>query len=207
MRRRAEHEIPERWLLDRLDGRLTPARAARVEEHLAASCAHCTSLLREIEALRARIADGPLPAAPRDAVRRAVKLFAAQRRSEWFERAAEGVRRVVAQLVFDQALAPAAALRAGEAAERRIVWTVGDDELFVAVSSDRTGWTVDGQFLAAKGDAAGARLRLVRGGRPLPWQTLESEGRFRMSGLEPGLYRIEGERARSLFYVPAFSLE
>src|SRR6185295_15435666 len=98
-----------RWrlLVDRRDGRLSPRRAAGVDEHLVAGCAPCGEAVRAIERLVSAIADGPPAHPPARWETAAIRLF-----RETYADSAKDVDAVAGVLLLDRADEFAVALRA-----------------------------------------------------------------------------------------------
>jgi hypothetical protein len=195
-----------RQLVDRRDGVLSGARAAAVEAHLAPGCAHCESELLEIAALQSGIAAERLPAPPRAVLRRAKRLFRGVRARA----ALAAVERVVARLVFDQRLQAVPALRSGPGAARRLLWTVGDLELFVTLQRTGAHWMLQGEFLPQEDDGESrvdGDVAIVGPFGPVAAIELDAEGCFAFRDLGPSTYELEAVVNGAHVRVPAFVVD
>ncbi len=193
-----------RRLLDVADGLFDDVRVRAASDHVESGCAPCRDELASIIALRDRVADGPLEAPPRAALRRASRLFVAAR----VRAGVAVVQRVIATLVMDGRMAAAPALRsAGDG--RRLLWTIGELELFATLSSGSRGALLRGQFLPADDEAPAptGAVRLVRDGRVAVHAELDDDGEFAARCLMPGTYVIEGEVGDVAFASPPFVVD
>jgi hypothetical protein len=131
-------------LADLVEDRLVPAERTAVLGHLA-DCARCAaeagSLARLLDLMRTDDSTDP----PAHVASRAVRLIRARAVP-----AGHGLRqRLVAALTFDSRLTPGPVfgLRAGPAAERQMVYSVGDYDLELRVAESGDAWAVSGQML------------------------------------------------------------
>ncbi len=193
-----------RRLLDVADGLLDDPRVHAASLHVEAGCARCSDELVSISALRDAVVAGPLAPPPLAAVRRATRLFATRRLREGVAAA----QRVLAALVFDQRMAAAPALRSGGDG-RRLLWTVGDMELFATLSDDGDGVTLRGQFLPSDAEAPSPSgdVRVVRDGRVAARPRLNDDAEFAARRLRAGTYVIEGEVGDVAFASPPFVVD
>jgi hypothetical protein len=191
--------------VDRRDGELAPLRDGKLTEHLAGGCASCETQLAGIDRTLSSIAAGPLPAAPRAATKRAAKLFARRRRTE----VVDGLRRVLARLVFDEGRELAGALRATPGTTRRILWNAGEHELFTTFAVGRSGWDLLGEVMPVDDDDRElvGEIALLREGREVSRCTLDADGRFTFRSLVSGGYSMQGTVDDVSFEVPTFSLD
>ena len=205
MSERCEARIPRRWLLDRFDGTLAPARSEKLAAHLAAGCSACEAGLAAIERTLAAVAAGPLPAPPRAVARRAKRLYSRRRREE----VVANVRRVVARLVFDEGRELVPELRSTPGRTRRILWSTGDHELFATFVSARKGWDFLGEVMPVDDDdrEVSGEVSLLFEGRERQRRMLDTEGRFTFRSLPSGGYSLEGTVEGTSFVVPSFVLD
>jgi anti-sigma factor RsiW len=131
-------------LADLVEDRLVPSERTAVLGHLA-GCARCaaeaSSLERLVELMRTDDSTDPPP----PVVARAVRLIRARA-----DAVGTGLRRrLIAALTFDSRLTPGPVfgLRAGPAAERQMVYSVGDYDLELRVAEAGDAWAVSGQML------------------------------------------------------------
>ncbi len=206
MTTRPDGHVSWRRLLDRRDGRdgrLTSVRAAAASAHLAEGCAACAGEADAIERLVAAIAEGPPDEPPRRAVDSAIRVYrescAAFLRDEG---------EVLGVLILDsigEFAEPAASLRADASEVRRILWRVGEYEVDASVVGRPGGADLLGQMVPG-GDDPAANVTgevSVRGGRGVRARTkIESDGRFTLRGLLPGVYTIEGRADAMRFVLP-----
>ena len=190
-----------RRLLDVADGLLDDPRVRAAKEHVDAGCVRGGAELESIMSLCTSLAAGPLERPPRAALRRASRLFATQRLAA----GVAAVRRVRATLVLDQHLASVPALRSSGDG-RRLLWTIGDMELFATLVGDRRGATLRGQFLPSDADAPvpSGDIRVLRDGRVSARAKLDGDGEFSAHQLRAGTYVIEGEVGDVVFASPPF---
>lgn len=192
-----------REVADLVDGVLAGARRRRVEEHLAAGCATCDAALGRTRALVGALRAGPLPAPPAAVRRRAVALFGAARRRAF----AESVREVLASLLVDQRVAPAAALRGAAGSGRRLLWLVPGAELVVAVNERGGRADLHGQVLPEDDTdrlAPVGSVRLLRDGAIVSEQDLDAEGEFALCDVPAGTYVLHGVADGIAFRTPPF---
>lgn len=201
-----DKHISFRWLLERHDKRLSGVRAESVESHLATVCATCDETLDGIARMTTGVREGPLPSPPRAAIRRARRLFVSRKIAHAVERA----REVVARLVFDQRSTPALALRTARGSSRRLLWNLGDLEMFAVVTAGAGGFSLEGQILPTEDDGCAVvsgSVFLASGGRSVARVSLDPEGRFRFTGLSRGTWAMEGEAEGVAFRVPPFVVD
>jgi hypothetical protein len=191
--------------VDRHDGELAASRVTKLAEHLARGCTSCETQIAGIERTLSAVAAGPLPAAPRAVTRRAAKLFTRRRRAE----AVDGLRRVLARLVFDEGRELAGALRAAPGASRRILWIAGEHELFTSFVAGRAGWDLLGEVMPVEDDdrELAGEIALIKDGREISRCALDADGRFTFRSLASGGYSMLGTVDGTPFEVPTFSLD
>jgi hypothetical protein len=193
-----------REIADLVDDTLRGARRDRVEAHLASGCGRCAGAVDRTRSLLGALAAGALPRPPAAVRRRASALFGAARRRE----TARAVREVLASLLVDQRLAPAATLRSGPGTGRRLLWTIPGAELVAAVSTLGGGSDVLGQVLPDEdGDDVPApcgRVWLERDGTPGGEVELDDEGGFALRGVASGTFVLRGVVDGTAFRTPPF---
>lgn len=200
---RHDEHIPFRWLADRADGTLDPARVAECDAHLAEPCAPCSARFENVKSMLDVIRAGTLEEPPHTLDRRVVALFAENRPgTSWAPEEA-----LVGALMSDFTADLGYAMRSGAATSRRLLWTVGEYELDAAVTPAGAGLDVLAQVVPLGSDAEhvpgdavsdgtlAGRVRAVRGRRAVAEASIESDGRFTFRGLKPGGYTFEGEIA------------
>jgi hypothetical protein len=192
-----------RRLVDLRDGVLAGARLRATEEHLARGCAACDTQLADIVRLEESVAAGRLPAPPRALVRKVKQVFRRQR----VRSAVEGVRRLVARLVFDQELSPVPALRSASGSARRLLWNVGDLELFVTLHRSGAAWNLRGEFLPVEDDgetSVEGDVALLGPHGPVAATELDPGGAFAFRDVGPDRYEFEAVVNGARVLVPAF---
>lgn len=186
-----EDHVRLRWLADRRDGRLSPRRREAVESHLASGCAPCARAAVRLDRAVGALREGALAAPPAALVRRASRLFAAQR----WSRALSAPVELLARLVFDQRVEVVPALRSAVGESRRMLWAVGEHELDLAISEGSGDTELDGQFLPAEDDgisSVAGEVTAWRDGRAVATTPLDADGRFRFARLSGGVYALLG---------------
>jgi len=195
-----------RRLVDHHDGVLSGTWRARTQAHLSGGCGPCEGALHEIATLQSAILAGPLPAPPKAALKRARRLFAARRVADAIDR----VRTLVGRLVFDQRTQLVPALRASSGTERRLLWNLGEYELFVTATRHAESWELQGQFLPSSGDPQaipGGWVALRTGSGQEVLTDLDAQGVFLLTGLPAGAYALDAELDGVRGHVPAFTLD
>jgi hypothetical protein len=185
-----------RRLLDYRDG-IPSDRTRQVERHLAAGCGACDAALERHERTVEGLAAGPLAAPPATLVRGAGRLLAKHRRREVFER----IRGAVARLVFDEWLEPAPALRSVPGRSRRMLFEVGDIELFVTLTRGDRRWSLQGEVMVPA-----TEIVLLRNGEEHDRAPVVEEGRFSFTELTSGGFCLAGEVYGTPFVTDAFVL-
>ncbi len=205
MRGIEERHASRREIADLADGTLAGPRGERVRAHVAEGCDACAAALVGATNLRALLREGPLPPPPAAALRQAKLLFRTAQARALVGR----VREVLASLVLDQRLAPAAALRGAPGSARRLLWTFDGVEVVATLVLGATA-RMTGQVLPADDadDAAptGA-VRAERDGVALASATLDDEGGFSFGSLPAGTYVLAGTVGSTAFRTPPFLVD
>lgn len=200
-----DNHVRLRHLADRRDRRLSPLRAAEVENHLATGCAACTAAASRLDSALLAIAEGALPEPPRAVVRSAVRLYRAAKWAQFLE--VPG--RILAQLVFDQRHEVVPALRSAGGATRRMLWNVGRHELDASIIERRTDSELAGQILPESDDGTSpvaGEVQAIRAGRTVAFSKLDADGRFTFSALPHGTYALVGRVDGVEFVVAPISI-
>jgi hypothetical protein len=193
-------------LVDFLDKRLDEADAAAVAIHTA-SCAACEDTKGWYERVRAVTADDDSVAPPSWALKRAVRIFEAQRpRSS--ARLTERIGQAVASLVFDSFARPAlVGVRSTETANRQLLYRAGDYSVDLQIApSERSQLDLIGQVLK-EGEpsfesVSGLKLAIAHKGE-LVFSTVTDEmGEFKVSGIEPGVYDLRVQLSEGSITLP-----
>jgi hypothetical protein len=186
-----------RRLLDHRDGILSRDAAERVNRHLDAGCPACEARIERSGRTIEGLAAGPLAVPPAALVRGAGRLLAKHRRKEAFER----IRGAVARLVFDEWVEPAPALRSVPGRSRRMLFAVGESELFVTLTSVDRSWDLEGEVMAPVRE-----LALLRNGEERDRVAVVEDGRFSFGRLAPGAWCLAGTLEGEPFVTDAFVL-
>ena len=179
-------------LADWLEGRLSADEASAVQEAVAAAdsdtLADVAWLRRFFRATEDAITESP----PRELVDALVETFEDHARG----RRAPGLfRRVLAGLVFDSNLQPAAGLRAvgGQQARRQLIYHADAFDLalnLLARDADND-LDVDGQVLAHEGgEPEPVSIQLLRDSNELALTVTDALGSFSFRRVEPGSYEL-----------------
>jgi len=182
-----------RRLLDHFD----VASDERVAGHLLGGCAACQVILEGHERTVVGLAAGPLTLPPSALLRKAGKLLGHHRRRQTLER----VRGFVARLVFDERLEPVPALRSVPGGSRRMLFEVGDGELFVTLTRESRRWRLEGEMLAPVREVA-----LLRNGAERQRVDVDDVGRFSFQDLAGGAWCLAGEADGTEFVTDSFVL-
>lgn len=131
---------------------------AQSQAHLS-SCAECSGQLSRLQQVIALMQTDTATDAPHNARAHALNLFNARQASKTVAASEKSiVRRIRAALDFDSMqTAPAFGLRSGQASERQLLFSAGDDELDLRVRASTGTWTVTGQLL---GQCTGGEIEL-----------------------------------------------
>lgn len=194
-----------RQVLDHVDGTTGPRRGADVESHVDGGCVPCAQLRDAVTSIQDLLADGPLPRPPSAVIRSAQRLFVRRR----IQSAVSAVQRIVAVLVLDQRADLVPALRSAPGETRRLLWTAGEHELYVALTATATGWDLEGEVLppdASDIPPAGS-LTLLRDGREVDRARLGETARFGFGSLPRGTYELAAEIDGAAVRVPAFVVD
>jgi hypothetical protein len=195
-----------RLLLDHHDGVLSGRRGAEVSAHLGTGCATCEAKVAAFAELTATIADGPLERPPRAVVRRARALFGRARLRGAVARA----REVLARVIFDEQLRPAAALRSMPGTVRRVLWSLERYEVYATAAPRPDGIELRGHVLPLVDDgrtAVGGRVTLESSSGPARRAVLDDEGGFVFRGLRAGTYVLRGAVEDVEFRTPPVVLD
>jgi hypothetical protein len=196
-------------LIDYLDRRLPEADAAGVAAHLATGCADCAEIRDWYQLVRKVAATDDTVAPPPWVLKRAVRLFDAQRDRP---KLAARIGQAIAALVFDSFARPAlAGVRSTETANRQLLYRAGDYTIDLQIApSEHMRADVIGQVLK-QGDptfesVAGLSLRIALGGDVVFSTVTDEMGEFKVSGLEQGMYDLRVELSDGSITVPDLPL-
>lgn len=155
--------IPFEKIADLVDNRLGSEEHAQVLPHIK-GCERCSQFRARLVATLRMMRDDKAEDAPPLAISNAVGLFRSGKAP-----AASTFRRLLATLNFDSLqLTPAFGMRAGEPAERQLLFIAGENKVHLQVSPSGEEWIVSGQVLGAcaggeveaKGTSGTANARL-----------------------------------------------
>lgn len=188
--------IPFATLIDYQEQALSVSERAAVELHLAEPCPVCQkNLLRAVELLATFAQPDQTVAPPEAVVQRAVEAF--------FNRShvmgafptqppALSLPRIIANLLFDNfRQAPLAAMR-GAARSRQLLFTAGEVDIDLQITSERHGATLLGQVLNNQPTELEliSLVRLYRSGEVLGTSTPDEQGQFAFRAVVPGVYDL-----------------
>jgi len=132
-------------IADLAEGRLAAEEKAKALFHLS-GCDRCSRLKERIERTIELARDDNTEEAPEYAISRAVGLLRSRT-----DQSRPVLRRSLAILSFDSLeLAPAVGVRAGEALERQVVFTAGENTVHMQIASVRERCAVFGQLLGVR---------------------------------------------------------
>jgi hypothetical protein len=191
---RCPDRIPLRRLVDLNDGLLSPRSATKLSRHIEDGCPACRARLSELGRTLTAVAEGPLPPPPSTLARSAGRLLAKHRRRAAVDR----VRRAVCRLLFDEWVEPVPALRSAPGRGRRMLFSVGQGELFLTFTSGAGRFAIDGEMLAPVREVI-----LLKDGRERERAAVDGEGRFRFAGLPGGAFTLAGTVEGEEFETPA----
>ena len=187
-----DDHLPLRWLADRRDGRLSPRRAAVADAHLGSGCRRCEQRARRLDRIvRALAAAEPEMPPEREEIR-AIALLA-ELRPPW-EEPAPGF--LDGELLLDQRMELAAALRSAPGEARRLLWAFGRYELDASVVTGPAGADLLGQVVPPGDDPAAqveGRVWAIAHGARVAEAALAQDGRFTFRRMPRGACTIEGE--------------
>lgn len=141
----AKHIPPEK-LTDIAENR---ASATEVSEHLS-TCADCAGELNMLTKVLANMRTDDSVDAPRDVLYNVINLFQPK---------TSIVRRLLAVLTFDSlSSAPAFGTRSGLSESRQLIYSAGDHDIDLHISTADNKWSVAGQFLGQAACGGGSLL-------------------------------------------------
>ena len=188
----AEKKVDFARLVDWMEGRLPEHEARTVEETVAsadsATLADVAWLRRFLNATDDAVVESP----PRELREALVGMFEAHAR----DRRAPGlVERVLAGLLFDSNLQPAAGLRAVGARQSRRQLVYHTDTFDLAVNllarQSDNNLDLDGQVLPHEGEEPELfSVQLLRDGGEVALTNIDELGSFVLQGIPPGSYEI-----------------
>jgi len=179
-------------LVDWMEGRLPEDEARTVEEALAgansATLADAAWLRRFFEATENVVVESP----PRELRGALVGTFEPHARGR---RTSGLVRRVLAGLVFDSNLQPAAGLRAvgAEQSRRQLIYHADTFDLAVNLLAREADndLDLDGQVLPREGETPDIfSVQLVRDGSEMALTVVDEMGSFALQRIPPGAYEL-----------------
>lgn len=153
MMRRPQH-IPFETLADLAEERLAGQERTAAQRHIS-SCSRCAAQLDRLGKTLNLMRTDSTEDAPPEVIARAVNLF---RLRPAAEAPPSIVRRVLAALSFDSGrLAPAYGVRSGASSARQLLYSAGENDLDLRVTTKDESWFVSGQVLG-QGCAGGEVL-------------------------------------------------
>jgi hypothetical protein len=189
--------VPFEKIADLVEGRLVSEERTQALSHVA-DCSDCSLVRTRLERCVELIADDRSESAPEFAVSRAVALLRT-RKSETPAR----IRRWLANLSFDSfSMAPAYGLRAGESAERQLLFTAGENQIQLQVSQSGEDWVVVGQVL---GPCAGGEIE-IQGAAGTATAVLDESCEFTLPPLAGGEYALTVRLPDAELEVPGLKL-
>jgi hypothetical protein len=188
MKRRSQH-ISFKTLADMAAESFGGEERAAAQSHIS-GCSRCaTQLDRLAETVNLMRTDSAEDAPP-ETIARAVNLF--RLRSAVAQPSAEAqpslVRRVLAALSFDSMqIAPAYGVRSGVAAARQLLYSAGEHDLDLRVTSKDESWVVAGQVL---GEGCTGGEVLLQGASGHAIATLNEQCEFALPPVPSGSYTL-----------------
>jgi len=191
-------------LIDFLDKRLAETEAAQITNHLASGCASCSENRNWYERVRGVAAADSSIAPPAWVLKRAVRIFDAERRPKLSERLGQAI----ASLVFDSFARPAlVGVRSTETASRQMLYSAGAYSVDLQIAqSEHARAELIGQVLkegeTSFESVSGLGLNISRDGEVIFSTETDGLGEFKISGLEPGTYDLRVELSEGSITVP-----
>ena len=196
-------------LIDYLDNRLTEEEAARVATHLAAGCTACAENRDWYQRLRSAAQSDDSVAPPPWVLKRAVRIFDAQRDSP---RISKRIGQAIASLVFDSFARPAlSGVRATEMANRQLLYRAGEYSVDMQIAQpEHSRADLIGQVLK-EGESAfesvcGLKLEIAVGDDVAFSAVTDDMGEFKFSGIEQGVYDLRIQLAEGTITVPDLAI-
>jgi anti-sigma factor RsiW len=192
----AKH-IPLEQLADLADKRVTAAERSELSAHLS-SCGDCSSeLTRLTNAITNMRADDSIDA-PRDVLFHAINLFPRAVTTSV-------VRRILAVLTFDSfTSAPAFGTRSGLSDSRQLIFSAGDHDIDLHISTKDNTWTIAGQILGSV-DCGKGNLLLENDDYSVSSE-LSGSCEFKIADVPPGDYHLRLSLADLELEVPRLEL-
>ncbi|HSD85461.1 MAG TPA: hypothetical protein VLG46_16485 [Anaerolineae bacterium] len=190
------HHIPFAILIEYQERTLSISEQEAVEAHLAEPCPMCQKNLQHAAELLATFAQPDETVAPPEAVvERAVGAF--PNRSQVVgafpsRPSIVSLPRIIASLLFDNfKQAPLAAVR-GAARSRQLLFTAGEMDIDLQITSERHEATLLGQVLNNQPTerALSPTVRLYRGGEVIHTSAPDEQGQFAFRAVVPGVYDL-----------------
>ena len=168
-------------IADLVEGRLASGEQAQVLSHLQ-GCDQCSQLQARLAKTLELMRDDNSEDAPPDAISRAISLIDLRK-----AQAPSGLRRLFAALTFDSfQQAHAFGMRAGESAERHLLFIAGGNKVHLQVTSSGEEWIVAGQVL---GPCAGGEVE-AQSKTGLVKTALNQSCEFTLPSLSEGEYDL-----------------
>jgi hypothetical protein len=183
MKRRSQH-IPFRTLAEMVEESLAGEERAAAQSHIE-GCSRCATQLGRLAKIISLMRNDTAEEAPPELIASAVNLFRLRRST-----AAEPslVRRVLAALSFDSLqLAPAYGVRSGGLAARQLLYSAGENDLDLRLTSKDEAWVVSGQVLG--GGCTGGEV-LLQGSSGQAVATLNELCEFALPAVPSGSYTL-----------------
>jgi len=183
-------------IADMVEGRAPETERAAMTIHIS-SCPQCSGTMKEIEAAIHTMQTDTSQDAPGRAIKAAVDAFRATIKPQ------STMRRVMAALKFDSLnLSPAFGLRSAAQPERQLIFSAGDNELQLQVSSSGEEWKVEGQVL---GPCSGGHVEM-RGEVSTVEADLNPLCEFALPPAASGSYTLILQLAEAELYIPDLRL-
>lgn len=189
--------------LDLLDGRTDSSRLGSLNAHIE-QCADCGRQLDEWRTIHSRLGRPHLASAPVGLLRLADSIFEPVQSP-----IREGIRKVVASLVFDSFVQPAFAGIRGAAEGRQVVLRAEDFDVHVKISGDPGQQHMIGQIFARHESRFidNAQLQLLKDGERVGVTVVDQFGGFQFEEVPQGTLSLQIDLPRLTVVGALFGTE
>jgi hypothetical protein len=190
-------------VLDLLDGRTDSSRLSELNTHIE-QCASCGRQLDEWRTIHSMLGRPHLASAPAQLLRLADSIF-----EPTPSPVREGIRKVVAALVFDSFMQPAFAGVRGTAEARQVVLRAEDFDVHVKISGDPGQQQLIGQIFPRNESrfVDNAQLQLLKDGERVGLTVVDQFGGFQFEEVPQGTLSLQIDLPRLTVVGALFETE